>query len=75
MCAEMKQEIEKASVGEKVSIFVTTKNYEEGEEISLEISEIDDKDLTKGVKKIKVTGKITADGTAELREELEIEHV
>jgi hypothetical protein len=75
MCAEMKQEIEKASVGEKVSILVKTKNYDVGEEISLEISEIDDKDLTKGVKKIKVTGKVKADGTAELREELEIEHV
>lgn len=75
MCAEMKEEIETASVGNKVSILVKTKNYEEGEEVSLEINEIEDKELKKGVKKIVVTGKVKADGSAELKEEIEIEQV
>lgn len=72
MCAEMKEEIKNASFGQTVSILAKTKNYSEGETLSLYVTEVNDKDVAEGVKKITVTGKVKADGSVELREEIKI---
>jgi hypothetical protein len=72
MCAEMKEEIENASFGQTVSILAKTKNYSEGETLSLVVTEVNDNDVAEGIKKITVTGKVKADGSVELREEVKI---
>jgi hypothetical protein len=75
MNADMNSEIKTASIDEKVSVFVKTKNYMEGDIVSLEITEVDGKDVTKGVKKVMISGIVKADGSAELQEKIEIELV
>jgi len=72
MCAEMKEEIKNVSFGQTVSILAKTKNYSEGETLSLFVTEVNDNDVAKGIKKITVTGKVKADGSVELREEVKI---
>lgn len=71
----MKNEIHTACTGHKVSIYVKTVNYIQGEIINLEITEVDNKDIKKGIKKITVSGTIKEDGSAELNEILEIEKI
>ena len=73
MCTEMENDIEYAGVGEKVSLLVQTRNYEEGETITIVVDEIDGKDIKNGEKEITLTGKVNAEGFAELKEEVEIE--
>lgn len=72
MCAEMKKEIKNANFGQTVSILAKTKNYDEGETLFLEVTAKEDKDVAEGVKNIVVTGKVKADGSVELREEVKI---
>lgn len=71
MCDEMKEVIDRRPSGQKVSILAKTQNYEEGETLFLEILESDKKDMETIRKKIIVTGRVKADGSVELREELE----
>jgi hypothetical protein len=66
MCAELKNEINKAVYGEKVSLLVKTKNYKEGEILSVTIDEIEGKEMIyKGI--------VNSDGVAELKEKIKIE--
>ncbi|WP_051884965.1 phage baseplate assembly protein V, partial [Chryseobacterium luteum] len=69
MDAEMENNIDYAKVGDKVSLLVQTRNYEEGEDIVLTI---EDK-IGNEIKNITLIGKVNADGFAELKEEVEIE--
>jgi Rhs element Vgr protein len=73
MCGEMENDISNAFVGDKVSLLVQTRNYEEGESITLKVKEKNDGDVKEGEKEITLTGKVNAEGFAELKEEVEIE--
>lgn len=73
MCGEMENDISNAFVGDKVSLLVQTRNYEEGESITLKVKEKNDGDVKDGEKEITLTGKVNAEGFAELKEEVEIE--
>lgn len=75
MCAEMKQEIKEAFVGDKVSLLVKTKNYEKGEIVQINVYDENGYDVKEGVKKIAFEGTVMADGYAELREKIEIEFI
>ena len=75
MCADMKQEIKNAGVGDKVSLFVKTKNYEEGETVSVKVKEKEGQDIKTGEKEVTFEGTVAKDGTAELKEKVEIENV
>ncbi|HEX8575072.1 MAG TPA: Rhs element Vgr protein, partial [Flavobacterium sp.] len=70
---EMKERIESACFGDKVSLLVKTRNYEEGETITIKIKEKDGGDVKEGEKELTLTGKVNAEGFAELKEEVEIE--
>lgn len=72
MDAKMEKEIKKTTVGKKVSLLVQTRNYEEGDTISVTVKEVDDKDIQEGVKEITLTGTVNKDGFAELKEQIEI---
>lgn len=73
MCAEMKDVISTASVGDKVSLLVKTINYKEGETITIVVDEVNGKDFKTNTKEVTFTGKINAQGLAELKEEVEIQ--
>ena len=75
MDAEMKEDLSNANIGEKVSILVQTRNYEEGETISIEIDEINGEDVKDGEKEITLTGVVDKQGFAVLKEEIEIENL
>lgn len=68
MCAEMEEKIKKASVDDKVSVLVKTRNYKEGETINLKIKERTGREISEGIKEIVLSGNVKADGTAELKE-------
>ncbi|NRS90792.1 hypothetical protein HNQ02_003739 [Flavobacterium sp. 7E] len=72
MCAEMKEEINTASIGNKVSLLIRTCHYKNGEIISLKIKEIDDKEIKGGEKELTYKGIVDEDGYAELKEQVEI---
>jgi hypothetical protein len=72
MCAEMKNEINKADIGDKVSLWVETINYQEGETVTILVDEADGTELKADVKEITLSGKVNADGIAELLREVEI---
>lgn len=71
-CADMKNEINKADIGDKVSLWVETINYQEGETVTIVVDEVDGKELKSSVKEITFSGKVNADGIAELLREVEI---
>jgi hypothetical protein len=75
MCEEMEEEITGAYERKKVSLLVKTKNYEEGETISLKIKESTGREIKEGIKEMILSGSIKADNTAELREQLILESV
>jgi hypothetical protein len=70
-CENVDKTIREASAGDKVSLLVRTRNYEEGETISIDIfkNEYEEK------KKITYTGTVNKEGFAELKEAHEIEEV
>lgn len=72
MCAEMEEEIRTTNVGKKVSLLVKTKNYKEGEIISVKIKEVEEEEINEGIKEITLSGSVNADGFAELKEEIEL---
>ncbi len=70
---KMDEKIKSAAVGDKVSLLVQTRNFEEGETITIVVDEIDGKDVKNGEKEITLTGTVNAQGLAELKEAVEIE--
>jgi hypothetical protein len=75
MCAEMEENIDSAGDDEKVSLLVKTRNYNEGESISLTIDDENGYDVKKGKKEVTLTGTVGTDGYAELKEQVVIESV
>jgi hypothetical protein len=75
MCAEMLENIDSAGDEEKVSLLVKTRNYNEGESITIIIDDENGYDVKKGKKEITLTGTVAADGYAKLKEEVVIESV
>jgi type VI secretion system secreted protein VgrG len=74
-CGNVNQTIKKASIGDKASLLVQTRNYEEGDTVSIIVDEVDGNDLKDGVKEVTYTGTVNKEGFAILKEELEIEKV
>jgi len=75
MCAEMEENITSAYVKQQVSLLVKTRNYDEGELITLIIDDKNGFDVKKDDKEITITGIVNADGYAELKEQIELENV
>ncbi|MBO9692648.1 phage baseplate assembly protein V [Chryseobacterium sp.] len=73
MDADMNKEIVMASYDEEISLLVYTRNYEEGESITLTVYEVDDKDINNGEKEIILTGNVKKDGFAELKRSVKVE--
>ncbi|AZB34792.1 type VI secretion system Vgr family protein [Chryseobacterium bernardetii] len=73
MDADMNKEIVMASYEEEISLLVYTRNYEEGESITLTVYEVDDKDINNGEKEIILTGNVKKDGFAELKRSVKVE--
>jgi hypothetical protein len=75
MCAEMEENINQVYVDDKVSLLVKTRNYAEGETITIIIDDKNGYDAKEGEKELTFTGTVAADGSAELKEEVVIEDV
>jgi type VI secretion system secreted protein VgrG len=75
MCESAENDLRKASEGDKVSLWVQTRNYEEGETVTIKIKEKKNEDIKDGVKELTFTGTVNKEGFAELKEALEIEKV
>ncbi|MBP2616974.1 type VI secretion system Vgr family protein [Chryseobacterium jejuense] len=73
MDADMNKEITMASYDEEISLLVYTRNYEEGESITLTVYEVDDKDINNGEKEITLKGNVKKDGFAELKRSVKVE--
>ncbi|UCA58604.1 phage baseplate assembly protein V [Chryseobacterium rhizoplanae] len=73
MDADMNKEIAMASYDEEISLLVYTRNYEEGESITLTVYEVDDKDINNGEKEITLMGNVKKDGFAELKRSVKVE--
>lgn len=72
MDAEIKEKIDSIGFEEKLSLLIQTRNYEEGETITIIIDEIDGNDINDNGKEITLTGTVSKDGFAELKEEVEV---
>jgi hypothetical protein len=75
MCAELKKNIANIANLEKASILIRTKNYDEGDTITVTIDEINGENLKEGIKELTFTSTVNKDGFAELKEVIEIEKV
>ena len=71
---DIEQIIDTAYVGEKVSLLVRTRNYEEGEAINIIIKEKDRKDVANGKQEVILTGIVDNEGYAILKESMNIEY-
>ena len=71
---DIEQNIDTAYIGEKVSLLVRTRNYEEGEAINIIIKERDGKDVTNGKQEVILTGIVDNEGYAILKESMNIEY-
>ncbi|UTN03466.1 DUF4280 domain-containing protein [Flavobacterium bizetiae] len=71
MCEEMEEEIRTVNVGKKVSLLVKTRNYQEGDTISVKIKGVKEQEINEGINEIVLTGTVNAKGFAELKEEIE----
>ena len=74
-CENVEQDLRKASEGDKVSLWVQTRNYEEGETISILVDDLNGEDLKDETKELTFTGTVNKEGFAELKEAVEIEKV
>ncbi|MBE8725813.1 DUF4280 domain-containing protein [Flavobacterium hungaricum] len=70
----LESEIDTANIGEKVSLVVETKNYNEGETVVIVIDEVNGQNIKPNTKMVKFSGEVNADGFAVLREEITIEN-
>lgn len=75
ICAETKEEIKVTGLGDKIDLLVKTRNYEEGEILTIILDDENGYDLKEGQKEITFTGTVMADGYAELKEKMEIESI
>jgi hypothetical protein len=73
MDAEMKEKITNANYEDKVSLLIQTRNYKEGEAITVIVDEENGGDVKDGVKELTLTGTVNAEGFAILKEEVDIE--
>ena len=71
-CDEAKENINTACIGENVSILVQTRNYEDGETLTLNVKEVDGKEVEERKTTVPYTGKIDENGLAILKREIEI---
>ena len=71
---DIEQIIDTAYIGEKVSLLVKTRNYEEGETISITIKEKDGKDVADGNKELVLTGMVDKEGYAVLKKGVDIQY-
>uniref|UniRef100_UPI0039A5E575 type VI secretion system Vgr family protein n=2 Tax=Weeksellaceae TaxID=2762318 RepID=UPI0039A5E575 len=72
MCSEFKTPVKTAQYNEKLSLLVQTRNYEEGETITIVVGELNDKDINEQGKEITLSGTVDNRGFAELREKVEV---
>lgn len=75
MCAEMEEEIKISNVDDKASLLVKTKNYKEGETITLKIKEGTGREINEGIKEMILSGNVKADGYAELKAKVAFEAI
>ncbi|TRX30459.1 DUF4280 domain-containing protein [Flavobacterium sp. ZT3R18] len=75
MYDDMEEKIQKAYVREKISVLIKTRNYKEGEAITIIVDDKNGYDAKDGVKEITFSGTVGADGQAILKEEVELEDV
>ncbi|GAA3773635.1 DUF4280 domain-containing protein [Flavobacterium ginsengiterrae] len=71
---DLENEIDSANIGDKVSLIVETKNYNEGETVIIVIDEANGKNIRPNTKVVKFSGEVNADGFAVLKEEISIEN-
>jgi hypothetical protein len=71
---DLKNEIDSANIGDKVSLVVETKNYNEGETVVILIDEANGKNIKPNTKHIKFSGEVNNHGFAVLKEEILIEN-
>ncbi|MET3028553.1 DUF4280 domain-containing protein [Flavobacterium sp. UW10123] len=71
---DLENEIDSANIGDKVSLVVETKNYNEGETVVIVIDEANGKNIKSNTKLVKFSGEVNADGFAILKEEISIEN-
>ena len=71
--AQMTSTIDRAFLGDNVSILVQTRNYEVGEIVSLKIKEKDNKEVKTGTTEITLSGTVDENGFAILKEAFTIE--
>nr|WP_315175578.1 DUF4280 domain-containing protein [uncultured Flavobacterium sp.] len=72
MTGDLKNNIKNASYDEKLGLLVKTINYEVGERITIIVDEKDGKDINQGIKEISLSGIVSENGFAELKEIIEI---
>lgn len=75
MCAKMEENITGARVKQEVNLLVKTRNFEEGEVITIKVKEATGREISEGLKEVKLSGNVQADGYAELKEQLTLEEV
>ncbi|UTN02198.1 DUF4280 domain-containing protein [Flavobacterium bizetiae] len=75
MCAKMEENINAARVKQEVNLLVKTRNFEEGEVITIKVKEATGREISEGLKEVSLSGNVQADGYAELKEQLTLEEV
>ncbi|MFV0409463.1 MAG: hypothetical protein ACK5LJ_07125, partial [Paracoccus sp. (in: a-proteobacteria)] len=75
MDGDLKMDIFSAIPEEEVSIYAQTRNFEEGQALTLKISELNNKDIKSGEKEVSLTGTIDSQGIAQLQRTLKIEEI
>ncbi|KFF02604.1 DUF4280 domain-containing protein [Flavobacterium reichenbachii] len=75
MCEEMENEIQRTKVRKEISVLAKTKNFQEGETLTIIIDDKNGYDAKPGQKEITLTGNVDADGYVELKEMVLIEDV
>ncbi len=72
MDTEMTEDIDNTYFGSKVSLLVQTRNYEEGESVSLKVVDKDGKEIKDGQKELALSGTVNKEGFAVLKGAVEL---
>lgn len=75
MCAETEENITNLYERQTAGLLVKTRNYKEGETISIKIKEATGREVNEGLKEMILSGSVKADNTAELKEQLKLDPV
>lgn len=75
MDGDLKMDIFSAIPEEEVSIYAQTRNFEEGQTLTLKISELNNKDIKSREKEVSLTGTVDSQGIAQLQRTLKIEEI